>query len=142
MNTVNSGSVSMQARTRGPTSSRSGDSPSTSSASICSVRRIEPSSAPRLAPERPATINPAPIGANSSTTARARPCGKYSTPSGPITPLKRIAQVHPDHRTQGQTSHDTQRQGAKQDGVELPGQLPRPAQRRGVASKARMAKCV
>src|SRR5579875_1526524 len=64
---VSIGSVSISASNRGTTSIRVGERPSASSASICSVTTIEPSSAAIAAPARPATTTAVSIGPSSRT---------------------------------------------------------------------------
>src|SRR6202000_2851546 len=58
------GMVSVVAKTRVQTKNLNGLVPDTSMASICSVTRIEPSSAPMLEPTLPEAINAVTNGAN------------------------------------------------------------------------------
>ena len=59
---VSKGSATMQARIRVAARYLSGSTPDASMASICSVTRMEPSSAPIPAPTRPLAIRPVMIG--------------------------------------------------------------------------------
>jgi hypothetical protein len=76
--TVRSGSASVQAITRGATSSVTGSAPSTRTASICSVTAIPPSSAAMPAPTRAPTTSAVRIGPSSRKIAVTVTCPMYS----------------------------------------------------------------